>query len=80
MRRASALEESVGAATPSSGVFGGGISDEIGEDRFLYCGEEKLMVVVIRPKPVIPVETVCRLLKIGGEMGITARILRENWN
>lgn len=70
----------MGAATPSSGVFGGGISDDIGEGWFLYCGGEKPMVVVIRPKSVISVETVCRLLNIGGEMGITAEIVRGNWN
>ena len=43
-RRASALVEGERGATPSasSGVFGGGISADIGEDEFLNCGEENL--------------------------------------
>lgn len=47
----------VGAATPSSGVFGGGISNDIGRLGFLDYGDEGLLILLssIRPRPAIPV-------------------------
>lgn len=47
----------VGAATPSSGVFGGGISNGIGRLGFLDYGDEGLLIWLssIRPRPAIPI-------------------------